>query len=66
VDAETARWAWGLAAVAFLGLVGVIYAQLTKEDSRLARNIHDLRNYINQVIETRLDRLERDKQDRRK
>lgn len=66
MDAETQRWAWGLVVLAFLGLVGVIFAQLTKEDSRLAKNIHDLRNYIFQSIETRLDRLEREKQDKRK
>lgn len=46
MDAETARWAWGIAIAAIFALIGIIYWLLRAEDKRLSKNIHALRNDV--------------------
>lgn len=46
MDAETSRWAWGIAISAIFSLIAIIFFWLRSEDKRLSRNIHELRNTV--------------------
>lgn len=49
MDAETARWAAGIAFGAIFALIGIIYWSLRSEDKRNSKNLHALRNEVQRI-----------------
>lgn len=50
MDAETTRFVGGLLFGILAALIGVLYWDLRKEDTRLAKNIHGLRDQQQKIV----------------
>lgn len=54
MDAETNRWAWGIATVVILGLIGVVYASFLRRQDKASVTVDDHQGRL-AVIETTID-----------